>query len=124
MVHNLPVPLLREFLGGLFGGDGHTCYLTKHRGKRDLLTSISFSRSSLESNLDHLRTYMNQLQGLLNKLGIEKITIQNPKETTWSKNNYRDRKCYQIVLHLDINELIPFHEKINSKSPSIWKGFF
>ena len=109
---NLPVPLLREFLGGLFGGDGHTCYLTKHRGKRDLLTSISFSRSSLESNLDHLRTYMNQLQGLLNKLGIEKITIQNPKETTWSKNNYRDRKCYQINLHLDINELIPFHDKI------------
>jgi hypothetical protein len=29
---NLPTPLLREFLGALFGGDGHTCYLTKHRG--------------------------------------------------------------------------------------------
>ena len=112
---NLPIPLLREFLGALFGGDGHTCYLTKHRGKRDLLTSISFSRSSLGSNLQHLRTYMNQLQGLLNKLGIEKITIQNPKETSWSKNDNREKvndKCYEIVLHLDINELIPFHDKI------------
>ena len=112
---NLPLPLLREFLGALFGGDGHTCYLTKHRGKRDLLTSISFSRSSLGSNLQHLKTYMNQLQGLLNKLGIEKITIQNPKETTFSKNSKREKdedKCYQINLHLDINELIPFHDKI------------
>ena len=74
---NLPVPLLREFLGALFGGDGHTCYLTKHRGKRDLLTSISFSRSSLGSNLQHLKTYMNQLQGLLNKLGIDAAFIAN-----------------------------------------------
>ena len=58
---------------------------------------------------------MNQLQGLLNKLGIEKITIQNPKETTFSKNSKREKdenKCYQINLHLDINELIPFHDKI------------
>lgn len=112
---NLPVPLLREFLGALFGGDGHTCYLTKHRGKRDLLTSISFSRSSLGSNLEHLETYMNQLQKLLKRLGIEKTTIQNPKETSWSKNQDRklsETKCYQLTLHLDINELIPFQEKI------------
>ena len=112
---NLPTPLLREFLGALFGGDGHTCSLTKHRGKRDLLTSISFSRSSLGSNLEHLETYINQLQQLLKRLGIEKTTIQKPKETTWSKNQDRkstDTKCYQLNLHLDINELLPFHEKI------------
>ena len=112
---NLPTPLLREFLGALFGGDGHTCYLTKHRGKRDLLTSISFSRSSVGSNLKHLETYMQQLQTLLGRLGIEKTTIQKPKETTWSKQQDRkcsESKCYQLNLHLDINELIPFHEKI------------
>ena len=112
---NLPTPLLREFLGALFGGDGHTCYLTKHRGKRDLLTSISFSRSSVGSNLKHLETYMQQLQTLLRRLGIEKTTIQKPKETTWSKQQDRkcsESKCYQLNLHLDINELIPFHEKI------------
>jgi DNA-directed RNA polymerase II subunit RPB2 len=112
---NLPTPLLREFIGALFGGDGHTCHLTKHRGKRDLLTSISFSRSSLGSNIEYLETYMNQLKELLERLGIEKTTIQKPKETTWSKNQDRkstDTKCYQLNLHLDINELIPFHEKI------------
>jgi DNA-directed RNA polymerase II subunit RPB2 len=112
---NLPTPLLREFIGALFGGDGHTCHLTKHRGKRDLLTSISFSRSSLGSNVEHLETYMNQLKELLEQLGIKKTTIQKPKETTWSKNQDRkstELKCYQLNLHLDINELIPFHEKI------------
>lgn len=112
---DLPTPLLREFIGALFGGDGHTCYLTKHRGKRDLLTSISFSRSSTGSNLKHLETYMQQLQTLLKRLGIEKTTIQKPKETSWSKNKnheINDKKCYQIVLHLDMSELVPFHDKI------------
>ena len=112
---NLPTPLLREFLGALFGGDGHTCYLTKHRGKRDLLTSISFSRSSLGKNMEHLQIYMKQLQKLLKRCGIEKVTIQSPKETSWSKNQNRkcsDAKCYQLTLHLDMTELIPFHDKI------------
>jgi len=35
-----PRPLVREFLGGVFGCDGHTCVLGMHRGKRDLLTSV------------------------------------------------------------------------------------
>ena len=112
---NLPTPLLREFIGALFGGDGHTCYLTKHRGKRDLFTSISFSRSSTGSNLKHLETHMQQLQTLLRRLGIEKTTIQKPKETSWSKQQDRkcsESKCYQLLLHLDMSELIPFHDKI------------
>lgn len=112
---NLPIPLLREFIGALFGGDGHTCYLTKHRGKRDLLTSISFSRSSVGCNVEYLKTYMNDLQKLLKRLGIKKTTIQNPKETSWSKQQDRkcsEKKCYQLNLHLDIHELIPFHDKI------------
>lgn len=112
---NFPTPLLREFLGALFGGDGHTCYLTKHRGKRDLLTSISFSRSSLGKNMEHLQIYMKQLQKLLKRCDIEKVTIQSPKETSWSKNQNRkcsEEKCYQLTLHLDMSELIPFHDKI------------
>ena len=112
---NLPTPLLREFIGALFGGYGHTCHLTKHYEKRDLLTSISFSRSSLGSNIEYLETYINQLKELLERLGIEKTTIQKPKETSYSKNQDRkstEIKCYQLNLHLDMNELIPFHEKI------------
>ena len=40
-----PKPIVREFLGAIFGGDGHTCVLSMHRGKRDILSSISFSQT-------------------------------------------------------------------------------
>jgi hypothetical protein len=50
----------------------------------------------------------------LNKCGIDKITIQNPKEISDSKNKKGElsSKHYEIVLHLDISELIPFSEKV------------
>jgi len=111
---NCPKPIVREFLGGLFGGDGHTCVLGMHRGKRDILTSISYSRCSKNSNLDSLRIMMSNIIKLFNRFGIYKITIQNPKETSYSKSKFEDvsRKTYQLTLHLDMEELIPFHEKI------------
>jgi DNA-directed RNA polymerase beta subunit len=106
-----PLPIVREFLGGLFGGDGHTCVLALHRGKRDILTSISFSKSQNESQLDSLTAMMTNIQQLLTRFGIHKTTIQKFKETSSSKKK-ADNKSYQLCLHLDINELMPFHEKI------------
>jgi len=109
-----PRPIVREFLGGIFGGDGHTCYLGLHRGKRNLLTSISISKTKNHKNLDDLKKTMEDIKKLLNKCGIDKITIQNPKEISDSKNKKGElsSKHYEIVLHLDINELIPFSEKV------------
>ena len=109
---NCPRPIVREFLAGLFGGDGHTCYLGLHRGKRDLLTSISFSQTKSKEYLDSLYQMMTDLQKLLRKCGIYKTTIQKHKETTYSKTNIQNNKHYQVLLHLDISELIPFSEKI------------
>lgn len=118
---NCPLPIVREFLGGLFGGDGHTCYLGLHRGKRDLMTSISFSQTKTEEHKDSLVQMIKDIQTLLTRFGIKKTTIQKHKETTHSKQmnktltaeekkNFSSR--YQVLLHLDINELIPFYEKI------------
>jgi DNA-directed RNA polymerase II subunit RPB2 len=112
---NCPKPIVREFLGGLFGGDGHTCVLGMHRGKRDVLTSISFSQTKNKYNLDSLTQMMNDIKKLLSKFDINNVTIQNFKETTYSKSKKQvdeDDKNYQLILHLDIDELIPFHEKI------------
>jgi hypothetical protein len=57
---------------------------------------------------------MNDIKNLLAKLDIHKVTIQNFKETTSSKKKLNDseNKSYQLTLHLDIDELIPFSEKI------------
>lgn len=108
-----PVPVVREFLGGLFGGDGHTCILGMHRGKRDILTSISFSKSSLEPYLSSVHTVLQDIIELLNRCGIHKITVQKPKEITCSKKRGTDcTKTFSGIIHLDIEELLNFHETI------------
>lgn len=110
-----PLPIVREFLGGLFGGDGHTCVLGLHRGKRDLLTSVSFSKSKSGSQLDSLEKMMEQLQILLARFDIHNVTIQKAKETTSSKkkvNSLQENKSYQLTLHICIDDLPMFHEKI------------
>jgi DNA-directed RNA polymerase beta subunit/intein/homing endonuclease len=110
-----PLPIVREFLGGLFGGDGHTCVLGLHRGKRDLLTSVSFSKSKSGSQLDSLEEMMKQLQTLLARFDIHNVTIQKAKETTSSKkkvDSLKENKSYQLTLHICIDDLPMFHEKI------------
>jgi DNA-directed RNA polymerase II subunit RPB2 len=110
-----PRPIIREFLGGLFGGDGHTCSLGLHRGKRDTITSISFSQTKSYEHVDSLIEMMQQIKHLLSRCGIEKVSIQNPKETTLSKAKEHlelEKNHYQVNLHLELSELIPFSEKI------------
>jgi DNA-directed RNA polymerase beta subunit len=110
-----PLPIVREFLGGLFGGDGHTCVLGLHRGKRDLLTSVSFSKSKSGSQLESLEKMMKQLQALLARFDIHNVTIQKAKETTSSKkkvDSLEENKSYQLTLHICIDDLPMFHEKI------------
>jgi DNA-directed RNA polymerase beta subunit/intein/homing endonuclease len=112
---NCPLPIVREFLGGLFGGDGHTCVLGLHRGKRDILSSISFSQTKNKLHLDSLVQMMNDIKTLLARFDIHKVTLQNLKETSYSKNKQLiddNNKNYQLTLHLDMDELIPFHDKI------------
>jgi hypothetical protein len=114
LADNCPRPIVREFLGGVFGGDGHTCYLGMHRGKRDLLTSISISKSKSTEHVDSLYQMMTNMQQLLAKCGIHKTTIQKAKETTTSKNKQDKTKTnsYQVLLHIDIDDLVTFSEKI------------
>jgi len=110
-----PLPIVREFLGGLFGGDGHTCVLGMHRGKRDILSSISFSQTKNKIHLNSLSNMMNDIKKLLSRFDINKVTIQNFKETSHSKGKTLQddmSKNYQLTLHLDIDELISFHDKI------------
>jgi hypothetical protein len=106
-----PKPIVREFLGGMFGGDGHTCILGMHRGKRDILTSVSFSQTKQEPHLKSLTKMMEDIKMLFQRFDIHKVTIQKLKETTHSKK-HQTVKSYQSTLHLDIDELIPFAEKI------------
>jgi len=102
-----PLPIVREFLAGMFGGDGHTCYIGKNT-----FTSVSFSKSKNIIHINSLQLMIENIKKLLAKFEINKVTIQNKKVNTKSKSRAEDDKNYEIVLHLDISELLPFHEKI------------
>jgi DNA-directed RNA polymerase II subunit RPB2 len=114
-----PRPIIREFLGGMFGGDGHTCVLGMHRGKRDVMTSVSFSKSKMVEYGESLQKMFEDFQKLLAKCGIHDTTIQKAKETTSSKRKFElkdksdtSNRSFQLTLHLPIEQLIPFSEKI------------
>lgn len=116
-IMDAPRPIIREFLAGMFGGDGHTCGLGMHRGKRDIITSISYSRTKKYDYLPSLRKMLEDVRSLLQKCGISenKISIREPKEISDSKNKTtrtQQERSYAMTLHMDLSELIPFYEKI------------
>jgi DNA-directed RNA polymerase II subunit RPB2 len=114
-----PRPIVREFLAGMFGGDGHTCVLSMHRGKRDILSSVSFSQTKTYEHRASLQKMFEDIQKLLAKCGIHNTTIQAPKETSFSKKKFEEKdkadkseRSFQLTLHLPIEQLIPFSEKV------------
>lgn len=112
---NCPRYIIREFLGGMFGGDGHTCYLSMHRKKRDLLTSVSISKSNQYCLITQLEDYMKGILYLLERCEIHKSTLQKGKETTSSKKRQdisTDEKIYSMTLHIDKDDLMVFHQNV------------
>jgi DNA-directed RNA polymerase II subunit RPB2 len=114
-----PRPIVREFLAGMFGGDGHTCVLSMHRGKRDILSSVSFSKSKTYEHRESLQKMFEDIQKLLAKCGIHNTTIQKPRETSCSKKKFEAKdkadnsgRSFQLTLHFPIEQLVTFSEKI------------
>lgn len=108
-----PKAVVREFLGGMFGGDGSTCALSMHRGSRDLLASVGFSQSKSEKYIDDLYQTFTNIKNLLSTLGINNVSIRKPKQTTHSKNaNPEKEKVYELELHIHIVDLELFAKNI------------
>lgn len=105
-----PLPILREYLGALFGGDGHTVCLSVHRdGERDLMKSVAFSWTRDTDNIGSLNDSMIFLQELLLLFDV-KSTIQQPKTTTFAKKKGSNNK--EIVLSIKLSSLINFSNNI------------
>jgi DNA-directed RNA polymerase beta subunit/intein/homing endonuclease len=107
-----PSLIVREFLGGLFGGDGHTCVLAMHRGRRDIVTSVAFSQSKTVEHLGSLQLMLDQIKTLLYSLGVTNVAIRSPKETTSSKNRHSEHaskdKIFEQLLHIHLEDLPAF----------------
>jgi len=114
-----PRPILREFIAGAFGGDGHTPCLYRKNDRtgssRYDMRSVSISWTKDEANLQSLIDGMNALKKMLEKLGVKGCTIQNPKPTTNSKQNLKDggtRRNKQVLMNIPLKELTSFSKNI------------
>jgi ribosomal protein L37AE/L43A len=83
------------------------------------MTSVSFSQTKTYEHRESLQTMFEDIQKLLAKCGIHNTTIQKPKETSFSKNKFQlqdkndaSNRSFQLTLHLPMEQLIPFSEKI------------
>jgi DNA-directed RNA polymerase II subunit RPB2 len=68
---NCPKTIIREFLGGFFGGDGHAPYLIKN-----IFSKVKLSQSIVVKYKKSLEDKMNNIIQLMNKLGVKAKMIR------------------------------------------------
>jgi len=90
---NCPKSVIREFLGGLFGGDGHSPRLDIRKGQRTCIDNIKFSWTTQEKNLDALKEVFENIQYLLEKVGVKDTYINGPYPPS---SGPEDRFYYRI----------------------------
>ena len=93
-----PKSIIREFLGGLFGGDGWSPYLITN--KQDGQGTVTFnppaiSQSATADRAGELIEKMGQIADLLNYVGVSDARVDAPK-----KYNYGDKDMVTCVLQL------------------------
>ena len=128
-------PFIREFLGGLFGGDGHTCCFEKNHNK---FTSIAFSQTRLTTHIDSLKIFLEDVQKMLELFGV-KSSIGQTKLPGGSNNEHSSlelrvcqsskeifedligfRFCYHKSLRLRIANI---HQKIRKNKIDTYNTF-
>ncbi len=82
---NVPIDFIRQFLSGVFGGDGWAPVLSGN-----CFTEIYIALSKSEDKLNNLLNYMNNLSILLTNSGVENHNITGPyKNQKGTKHHYR-----------------------------------
>jgi hypothetical protein len=102
-----PKSIIREFLGGLFGGDGHCPRLDIREGQRTCIDSVKFSWTTQEKNLYILKETFIKIQKLLEKVGIKDTYLNGPYTPS---SGPKDRYYYRIHLpsNGDFNKFVGF----------------
>ena len=83
-----PKSVIREFLGGLFGGDGSCPRLDIRKNKKTCFEGVKFSWSSSPKYFNDLKVTMEKLCKLLEKLGINGTSINGPYYREETLNPY------------------------------------
>jgi len=110
---NCPISIIREFLGGLFGGDGTAPCLCKDKR----FGSIRFKLTSVEEYVEHLNIFMKNISKLLFKFDLETV-IYKPFKIKYKENSIKPKDYilnprYDIELQLLSNQYYSFNNLIN-----------
>ena len=95
-INDSPKSFIREFLGGLFGGDGWAPHFKS--SNKNTFTTVKFSQSSSKEYETSLETTMNIIITLLNKLNVEAEIVRN------RDYNNNEKNMVSIELQVKSNE--------------------
>lgn len=88
-----PKSVVREFLGGLFGGNGHCPQLDVRKDQRTCMTEVTFSWSTDIKYIDNLERTFKYICTLLDKVGVKGTHIN---DTYRPSSNQKDRLVYRL----------------------------
>jgi DNA polymerase elongation subunit (family B) len=110
-----PKSIIREFLSGLFGGDGLTLGLNKD----DTLSNIGFKWTTVEKFIEPMKEVFSNIQIMLNKFNI-KSNINKPLRIKYDNANikpkdHKENPRYDIQLTILIDSTYNFIDNIGFK---------
>jgi len=111
-----PKSVVREFLAGLFGGDGHAPYL---RGEH--AQEIRFSQSSHVKYEDHFTQKMQHLCDLLNRFDVDAVIERKRYYHKSDPQKYVDSTFgekmddYMVSVYIIVRNTLAFVEKIGMR---------
>jgi len=108
-----PLSIIREFLGGLFGGDGISSTLCMN----DKISSINFKWTTTKKYIENMNIVFFQIQKLLEKFNIKNSSIHKPlkikyKENSIKPHDYLENPRYDIQINLLLENTYIFMENI------------
>jgi DNA-directed RNA polymerase II subunit RPB2 len=99
-----PISFLREFVAGLFGGDGHCPMMMK-----DKVSPIYFSNTVCVEHIQTLKSKMSQLCDMIQKIGVQ-AKVSRIRKAHQKTEEYRERPRLQC--EIVIRDVLGFSEKI------------
>lgn len=108
---NCPLSIIREFLGGLFGGDGTAPHYSKNN-----FNTASFKWTTIEKHNNDMNIVMNQIKNLLDKFNINTNildkTLVKYKNTSIKPKDLEINPRYDHSLYINKDSINIFAEKI------------
>nr|WIL04223.1 intein containing DNA-directed RNA polymerase subunit RPB2 [Cedratvirus lena] len=113
-----PKSIVREFLAGLFGGDGHVPIFSDHKNRKkrgaSFISGVAFSQTIPEKFLDSMKEKMSTIINLLTKVGVEGAVLDKPRRVQYSETSYKP-KDYKTNPRMEVKLRLPARTSFCSK---------